>query len=54
MPKDLRKTLDGIESSENEMATIQAKIDKLTALVERQKRIIREQEGIIEVQKGKI
>ena len=54
MPKDLRKTLDGIESSEKEMATIQAKIDKLTALVERQKRIIREQEGIIEEQKGKI
>ncbi|MEE9379440.1 MAG: hypothetical protein V3V33_15550 [Candidatus Lokiarchaeia archaeon] len=54
MPKDLRKALDGIESSENEIATIQAKVDKLTALVERQKRIIREQEGIIEEQKGKI
>jgi len=54
MPKDLRKALDGIESSENEMATIQAKVDKLTALVERQKRIISEQEAIIEEQKGKI
>ena len=54
MPKDLRKALDGIESSENEMATVRAKVDKLTALVERQKRIIREQEGIIENQKGKI
>ena len=54
MPKDLRKTLDGIESSEKERATIQAKVDKLTALVERQKRIISEQEAIIEQQKGKI
>ncbi|NVM34629.1 MAG: hypothetical protein HWN81_03475 [Candidatus Lokiarchaeota archaeon] len=54
MPKDLRKKLDGIESSEKEMATIQAKVDKLTALVERQKRIISEQEAIIEEQKGKI
>ncbi len=54
MPKDLRKALDSIESSEKEIATIKAKSDKLTALVERQKRIISEQEGIIEEQKAKI
>ncbi|MFX1568854.1 MAG: hypothetical protein ACFFCV_10870 [Promethearchaeota archaeon] len=54
MPKDLRKALDSIESSEKEIATIKAKADKLTALVERQKRIISEQEGIIEEQKAKI
>jgi len=54
MPKDLRKTLDGIESSEKEMANLQAKADKLTALAERQKRIISEQEGIIEEQKTKL
>ncbi|MFW9972344.1 MAG: hypothetical protein ACFFDF_19315, partial [Candidatus Odinarchaeota archaeon] len=54
MPKDLRKTLDSIESSEKEMANLQAKADKLTALVERQKRIISEQEGIIEDQKTKL
>ena len=54
MPKDLRKALDSIESSEKEIATVKAKADKLTALVERQKRIISEQEGIIEEQKAKI
>ena len=54
MPKDLRKKLDRIESSEKEMATIQSKLDKLTALVARQKNIISEQEGIIEEQKGKL
>jgi DNA repair exonuclease SbcCD ATPase subunit len=54
MPKDLRKTLDSIESSEKEMANLQAKADKLTALVQRQKRIISEQEGIIEEQKKKL
>ena len=54
MPKDLRKTLDSIESSEKEMANLQAKADKLTALAERQKRIISEQEGIIEQQKIKL
>jgi len=54
MPKDLRKKLDRIESSEKEIATMKAKTDKLAALVERQKRIISEQEGIIEEQKGKL
>ncbi|MFX0002170.1 MAG: hypothetical protein ACFE9C_10600 [Candidatus Hodarchaeota archaeon] len=54
MPKDLRKTLDSIESNEKEIANFQAKVDKLTALVERQKRIISDQEGIIEQQKTKL
>jgi DNA repair exonuclease SbcCD ATPase subunit len=54
MPKNLRKTLDSIESSEKEMANLQAKADKLNALVQRQKRIISEQEGIIEEQKTKL
>ncbi|MFX1429319.1 MAG: hypothetical protein ACFFCY_04040 [Promethearchaeota archaeon] len=54
MPKDLRKTLDSIESNEKEMANLQAKVDKMTALVERQKRIISDQEGIIEQQKTKL
>lgn len=54
MPKDLRKQLDSIESSEKEIATMKAKTDKLAALAERQKRIISEQEGIIEEQKGKL
>ncbi len=54
MPKDLKKKLDNIESSENEMANLQAKVDKYSVLAERQKRIISEQEGIIEVQKAKL
>ncbi len=54
MPKDLRKKLDSIEAIEKETAETTAKIDKLTQLVERQKRIIREQEGIIEQQKVKL
>jgi chromosome segregation ATPase len=54
MPKDLKKQLDSIESNEKEMAALKAKADKLAALVERQKRIISEQEVIIEDQKGKI
>jgi len=54
MPKDLKKQLDSIESSEKEMANLQSKVDKLTALTARQKAIISEQEGIIEEQKGKL
>ncbi|MFW9873494.1 MAG: hypothetical protein ACFFG0_10350 [Candidatus Thorarchaeota archaeon] len=54
MSKDLRDVLDGIESSEKQTAILQSKVDKLTALVERQKRIVSEQEAIIEDQKFKI
>ena len=54
MSKDLKNVLDNIESSEKKTAILQSNVDKLTALVERQKRIISEQEGIIEEQKGKL
>jgi chromosome segregation ATPase len=54
MPKDIKDMLDSIESSEKEMALLQSEVDKLTTLVERQKRIITEQEMIIEEQKGKL
>ncbi len=54
MSEDLRKQLDSIESNEKEIAAIKAKTDKLAELVERQKRIISEQEGTIEEQKAKI
>ncbi|MFX1593829.1 MAG: hypothetical protein ACFFCL_14140 [Promethearchaeota archaeon] len=54
MPKDLRKQLDSIESNEKELARVQTQVDKLVALVAKQKRIISEQEGIIEEQKGKL
>ncbi|MFX1390533.1 MAG: hypothetical protein ACFE9Z_10755 [Promethearchaeota archaeon] len=54
MSKDLKKKLDSIESNEKEIASMKAKIDKLSQLAERQKRIISEQEGIIEEQKAKL
>ncbi|MFX0082294.1 MAG: hypothetical protein ACFE94_11140 [Candidatus Hodarchaeota archaeon] len=54
MSKDLRDVLDGIESSEKQTAILQSKVDKLTALVERQKRVVSEQEAIIEQQKVRL
>ncbi|MHA1671892.1 MAG: hypothetical protein ACTSV5_15165 [Promethearchaeota archaeon] len=54
MSKDIKNTLDGIESSENLVANVQAKADRLQELVEKQKRIISDQEVIIEEQKSKI
>ncbi|MFW9867452.1 MAG: hypothetical protein ACFFEN_15255 [Candidatus Thorarchaeota archaeon] len=54
MSKDLRDVLDNIESSEKKTAILQSKADKLTVLVERQKKIISEQEAIIEEQKIKL
>ena len=54
MSKDLRDVLDNIESSEKQTAILQSKVDKLTALVGRQKKIVSEQEAIIEEQKAKI
>ncbi|KKK42790.1 MAG: hypothetical protein Lokiarch_32120 [Candidatus Lokiarchaeum sp. GC14_75] len=54
MPKGLRDVLDNIDSSEKETAILKSKADKLTSLVERQKRIISEQESLIEHQKTKI
>jgi chromosome segregation ATPase len=54
MSKDLRDVLDNIESSEKQTAILQSKVDKLTALVERQKRVVSEQEVIIEEQKAKL
>ncbi|MFX1479708.1 MAG: hypothetical protein ACFFCI_16415 [Promethearchaeota archaeon] len=54
MSKDLRDVLDNIESSEKKTAILQSKADKLTVLVQRQKKIISEQEAIIEEQKIKL
>jgi DNA repair exonuclease SbcCD ATPase subunit len=54
MSKDLKNVLDNIESSEKQTAILQSKVDKLTALVERQKRVVSEQEAIIDDQKAKI
>ena len=54
MSKDIKKSLDGIESSENLVANAQAKADRLQELIEKQKRVISDQEVIIEEQKSKI
>lgn len=54
MSKDLKNIIDDIESSEKETATLQSKIDRLTELIEKQKRVISDQEHIMEEQKAKI
>jgi len=54
MPKDLLNAIDNIESSEKETAVLQSKIDRLLELLEKQKRVIQNQENIIEEQKVKI
>ncbi|MFX0025028.1 MAG: hypothetical protein ACFE8M_01340 [Candidatus Hermodarchaeota archaeon] len=54
MSKDLKNLIDGIESNEKETAVLQTKIDRLKELVEKQKKIIKAYEDIIEEQKTKI
>jgi len=54
MSKDLKNAIDGIESSEKETAVLQSKIDRLLEVLEKQKRVIQNQENIIEEQKVKI
>ncbi len=54
MSKDLKNAIDGIESSEKEAAVLQSKIDRLLEVLEKQKRVIQNQENIIEEQKVKI
>jgi chromosome segregation ATPase len=54
MSRDLKDMIDGIESSESEIAQMQSKVNRLQELIERQKRVITEQENIMEEQKTKI
>lgn len=54
MSKDLKDMIDGIESGEKQVATLQSKIDRLQELVEKQKAVINSQENIIDDQKVKI
>ncbi len=54
MSKDLKNLIDGIESSEKQTAVLQTKIDRLKEFVEKQNKIIRDYEDIIEEQKAKI
>lgn len=54
MPKDLRDIINGVESNEKESAVLQTKINRLTELLEKQKRVMRDQEDVIASQKQKI
>lgn len=54
MSEDLKNIIDGIESSEKETAVLQTKIDRLKEFIEKQNKIIRAYEDIIEEQKTKI
>jgi len=54
MPDDLKNVIDGIESSENQTAIMQSKIDKLQQLLEKQKRVIQNFEDVIDEQTIKI
>ncbi len=54
MPDDLKNAIDGIESSENQTAIMQSKIDKLQQLLEKQKRVIQNFEDVLQTQKIKI
>lgn len=54
MSKDLKNLIDGIESSEKQTAVLQSKIDRLKEIVEKQNKVIRDHEDIIEEQKTKI
>ena len=52
--KDLKSKLDAIEQTEQKEAELQSKVDRLTELVERQKKVIADQSEIIEQQKAKL
>lgn len=52
--KDLEKVLAGISKTEQKSAIKQAQIDRLRELTEKQKRVILEQEGLLQEQKQKI
>ncbi len=54
MPKDLKNLIDGIEKKEKKSSRMEEKIERLTILAEKQKRIISEQTDVIEKQKAQI
>jgi len=54
MSKDIKNLIDSIEGQEKESAQVQAKIDRLTEIVEKQKNVISDQNAVIEQQKQKI
>jgi chromosome segregation ATPase len=54
MPNNLRDIINGVESSEKETAALQSKINRLTELIEKQKKVMQDQEVVINEQKKKI
>lgn len=54
MPKDLKNIIDGIEKREKHTSRLQEKAEKLTLLVEKQKKIISDQTVLLEKQKAQI
>ena len=54
MPKNLLDAIDGIESTEKKSAVLQAKIDRLQEMLDKQKRVTEDLQDIIDNQKIKI
>ena len=54
LPKNLKSKLDRIEETEQKEAELQSKLDRYTELVERQKKVIADQNDIIEQQKARL
>ncbi len=52
--KDLKKSIDALELSQDAQARIEEKISRLTELVERQKKIISQQTALLDTQKLKL
>ncbi len=54
MPKDLKNALDKIEANEGVTSRLEEKIEKLTLLAKKQKKIIADQTGLLDKQKQQI
>jgi chromosome segregation ATPase len=54
MPKDLKNVLDKIEANEGATSRLEEKVEKLTLLAKKQKKIIADQTGLLDKQKQQI
>jgi len=54
MPKDLKNVLDKIEANEGVTSRLEEKVEKLTLLAKKQKKIIADQTGLLDKQKQQI
>jgi len=54
MPKDLKNVLDKIEKNEGVTSRLEEKVEKLTLLAKKQKKIIADQTGLLDKQKQQI